>query len=105
MTKPIVLLSLVTLVAACATLSPRSAIENRFVELGVSPSRAECLADDLDERLDRDELGNVADFLENLNEAGSAGGALDALLAIDDPNIAAAIARASVSCAFARNDR
>ena len=88
------------LLASCASLSPRSRIKDRFVELGLSQERAGCLADALDERLDRNDLNDVADFLTDLNDAGSAGGALDALLSIDNPRIAASIARASVSCAF-----
>lgn len=91
------------MVASCATLSPRNAIEDRFFELGLSRDRAECLADSLDERLDRNDLNSVADFLTDLSDAGSAGGALDALLAIDNPRIATAITRASLACAFNRN--
>ncbi|MEM8770385.1 MAG: hypothetical protein AAGD92_01935 [Pseudomonadota bacterium] len=90
-------------VSACASLSPRAEIEDQFVSLGISRDRAECLADDLDERLDRDELVDVSNFVGSLNAADSAGGALDALLGIDNPRIAGAIARASVACAFSRN--
>ncbi len=88
------------MLAACASFSPRSRIKDRFVELGVSSDRAACLADELDERLDRDDLNAVADFLTDLNEAGSAGGALDALLGIDNPGVAASIAASGVACAF-----
>ncbi|MEO1252680.1 MAG: hypothetical protein AAFW81_10080 [Pseudomonadota bacterium] len=100
MTRLPALIGATLLIAACATLSPRGAIEDRFVELGISNERASCLADALDERLDRDDLRDVADFLENFQAAGSAGGVLDALLAIDNPRVATEIARASVSCAF-----
>ena len=85
---------------ACATLSPRMSIENRFVELGLSENRAECMAGELDDRLDRDDLSAVADFVGELNAAGSAGGVLDALLGIDNARAAAAIGAASVACAF-----
>lgn len=88
--------------SACATLSPRSEIESRFIEFGLSPQRAECLARELDEDLDRSDLRDVADFVQGLNEATSPGGALDALLRIDNPRIAAAIGTAGVSCAFRR---
>lgn len=86
--------------AACATISPRVRIENRFVEFGLSKQRAHCLAEELDDRLNRGDLADVADFIGSLNAATSAGQALDALLSIDNPRAAAAIARASVACAF-----
>lgn len=100
MKKIACLFAAMVMVASCATLSPRIRIEDRFFELGLSRERAECLANALDERLDRGDLNDVADFLTDLNDAGSAGGALDALLSIDNPRIAASIARASVACAF-----
>ncbi len=100
MKKSVVLLGTTLLVAACATLSPRGAIENRLQELGMSENRAECLASELDERLDRGDLEAVADFVGQLNAASSAGETLDALLSIDNPRAASAIARAGVSCAF-----
>lgn len=86
--------------AGCATLSPRVRIENRFVELGLSPGKADCMAKELDDRLDRADLNAVADFVGELNEAGSAGGVLDALLGIDNASAAAAIAASGVACAF-----
>lgn len=91
------------MLAACATISPRVRIENRLVQFGLSHQRAACMADELDERLDRGDLAAVADFVGNLNDATSAGEALDALLAIDNPRAAAAIARASIACAFPRD--
>lgn len=102
MNRTAALIGVILMLASCATVSPRLRIEDRFVELGLSRERSECLANELDDRLDRDDLRNVADFLTDLNDAGSAGGALDALLSMDNPRIAASIARASVACAFNR---
>lgn len=103
MKKLLLFVGAVLLTASCASISPRGTIESRFIELGLSENRSECLADNLDERLERDDLQNTADFLADLNDSGSAGATLDALLAIDNPRIATAIAAASVSCAFNRN--
>jgi hypothetical protein len=86
--------------AACATVSPRLRIENRFVEFGLSEDKAKCMGNELDDRLDRNDLKAVADFVGNLNAAGSAGETLDALLGIDNARAAAAIAAAGVACAF-----
>ena len=85
---------------ACATISPSARIENRFVELGLSPSKSRCIAHELRDRLDREDLNDVADFVGELNAAGSAGGVLDALLSINNARAAAAIGAAGVACAF-----
>ena len=96
----LMVLGLTALTGACATLSPTSRIESELRSLGVSEPRAECLAEDLGDHLDRNDLKAVADFLTDLNQAGSAGGALDALLSIENPRAAAAIASAGITCAF-----
>ncbi len=88
------------MIASCATVSPRARIENRFVEFGFSEERAECLAHEIDVRLDRSDMEAVADFVGNLNAATSAGETLDALLSIDNSRAATAIARAGLACAF-----
>lgn len=88
------------MVTACATLSPRAEIESRFIEFGLGADRAGCLADELDERLNREDLNAVADFVAGLNAASSPGQALDALISIDNPDAAAAIARSTIACAF-----
>lgn len=88
------------MISACAAMSPRARIKDRFVEFGVSENRASCLAKELDDRLDRDDLADVADFIGSLNEATSAGGALDALLGIDNASAAAAIVPSGIACTF-----
>ncbi|MHA7871775.1 MAG: hypothetical protein ACX939_05430 [Hyphococcus sp.] len=100
MKRSMVLIGLLLFAGACATLSPRVRIENRLKELGLSENRSECLASELDERLDRGDMENVADFVGELNAASSAGQTLDALLSIDNPRAATAIARAGLACAF-----
>jgi hypothetical protein len=100
MRKYAALAGVMLMLAACATISPRNRIEDRFSELGLSAERSECLADELDDRLDRSDLKDVADFLANLNDAGSAGGVLDALLSIDNPRVVTASTRAGLACAF-----
>lgn len=86
--------------AACVTMSPASRIEKQLKSLGVADARAECLSEELDRNLDSRDLKDVADFLEGLNRAQGPGQALDALLRIDNPRAAAAIASAGIVCAF-----
>ncbi|WP_425410196.1 hypothetical protein [Hyphococcus sp.] len=100
MLKKLIVLFPALALAACATISPRLAIENRFVELGLSERRAECMANELDRRLDRSDMNAVADFVGELNAADTTGNVIDALLGIDNARAAGAIATAGVSCAF-----
>lgn len=86
--------------AACVTMSSASRIEKQLKSLGVAEQRAECLSEELDRNLDSRDLKDVADFLEGLNRAQGPGQALDALLRIDNPRAAAAIASAGIVCAF-----
>jgi hypothetical protein len=102
MTRAAAIFCIFVLLLACASVSPRARIQNRFVEFGVSEERAKCLAKELDKRLDRGDLADVADFIGSLNEATSAGGALDALLGIENASAASAIVPSSVACAFNR---
>jgi hypothetical protein len=87
-------------VAACATVSPRVRIENRFMELGLSERKAECMGNELDERLDRSDMNDVADFIGKLNKASTTGENIDALLSIDNARAAGAIAAAGLACTF-----
>ncbi|WDI32455.1 hypothetical protein PUV54_04510 [Hyphococcus flavus] len=99
MNKLILLIAAFSL-AACATVSPRKRIENRLMEFGLSEDKAECMGNELDDRLDRGDMKAVADFIGNINAASSPGEGLDALLSIDNARAAGAIARSSVACAF-----
>ena len=87
-------------ISACASLSPRSRILDGLLALGLSDDRADCIATELDNRLESDDLNNVADFLDSLNNAASPGEGIDALLTIDNPRAAQAIARSGIACAF-----
>jgi len=88
------------ILGACATLSPASRIQSQLVDLGISKSRASCIADELSDRLDRSDLNEVADFLDDINAAESAGGTIDRLAAIDNTRAAAAVAASAITCAL-----
>lgn len=100
MLKKVIFAFAVLSLAACATLSPRARIENRLVEIGLSERKAGCMANELDDRLGREDLSEVADFLGDVNEASADGENYDALLSIDNARAAAAIAAAGLACAF-----
>ena len=85
--------------AGCATTTQQD-LASRFVAFGLSEERSRCIADELLERLESDDINALVNFMDGLNAAGSPGEALDALIKIDNPNAAAAVARAGFSCAF-----
>jgi len=91
------------LAAACATVSPRVRVEESFIDFGLSQERASCLANELDERLDRGDLADVADYVSGLNRVDTPRQALDALLRIDNPRAVGAIGAAGIACAFSRS--
>jgi len=92
------------LMTACASLSPRAALVENFIDFGLSRDRSVCLADELSDRLDRDDLVDIADYVGGLNVAESPGDALEALVRIENPRAAAAVARAGILCAFGGAD-
>lgn len=100
MKKFVLIAAALVAVSACGTVSPRIRIENRLVEFGFSKNKAHCMGNELDERLKRDDLKDVADFVGEINAAGSPGQTLDAILSIDNGRAAAAIAASGVACAF-----
>lgn len=90
---------LLALTASCAT-SGAGRLEQQLISIGLSPDRAGCLTNELQERLDRREINEISSFLDGVNRASTPGETLDALLSIDDPNSSKAIASAGISCAF-----
>lgn len=93
-------LAFIALGAACATISPASRIQSRLMELGVPRSHAGCLADELDDRLDRSELSDVARFLDRVSRADSGDDVVGQLRRIDNPRVAAMVAASAIACAL-----
>lgn len=93
-------IGLLMVATACASAGSRGGIEQRLVKVGVDANTADCLAGELVDKLDRQELNAVSDFLDGLDRSETPGAALDALLSIDDPSAAAGVARAGISCAL-----
>ncbi|RFB05834.1 hypothetical protein [Parvularcula marina] len=86
---------------ACATVS-KLTIEDRLRELGMSRAQADCVADELDERLDDGRLRDVARTLDDLTDDAGPRNVIDALGRVNDDRIARAAAQAGVSCLFVR---
>jgi hypothetical protein len=84
-------------VAACATAA-RATLRDRFEAIGLSPRMADCMVDDLDERLSDEELRDLARYTVGLSRADTPLEAIDSLLEFDNPRAVAAIGRAAFAC-------
>ncbi len=85
------------LLASCATAA-KATLNDRFRAIGLSPDMADCMVDDLDQRLDDRDLQDLARYTVGLSRADSAMEAVDSLLKIDNPRAVAAVGRAAFGC-------
>lgn len=86
-------------VTACATVS-KLTIADRLENLGLSRDRSVCMADELDDRLNDDQLNKFARFTVELDRADTALEAISSLRQIEDPRIARAVTASAFSCAL-----
>lgn len=87
----------IALLASCATTAKMS-LNDRFKSIGLSPEMADCMVDDLNDRLSNDDLRDLAGYASTLSRADTPGQAVDALLNFDNPRAVAAIGKAAFSC-------
>ena len=87
-------------ITGCATVA-QARIEDNLRDIGIPEGKADCMGDQLRERLDTDQLQALADHLATLNRSDSAGEALDAVIEVDDAGIVGAVTASAISCAFA----
>ncbi len=85
------------LLASCATAA-KMTLNDRFRAIGLSADMADCMVDDLDDRLDDRDLRDLAEYTVGLSRADSAMEAVDSLLRIDNPRAVAAVGRAAFGC-------
>lgn len=85
------------LLASCATAA-RATLNDRFRAIGLSAEMADCMVDDLDERLDDRDLQDLARYTVGLSRADTPMQAVDSLLKIDNPRAVAAVGRAAFGC-------
>lgn len=83
--------------SACATAS-KFTIENRLEDLGLSSSRAACMADGLERRLTSSELRDFAIFTVQIEREPNPVALVNALSGIADEKIAGAVLASATSC-------
>lgn len=85
--------------AACATAS-KVTIANRLEAAGLSRENSVCMARELDDRLDDEQLAEFARFTVQVSRSDTAKGVVSELRKISNPQIASAVLRSSIACAF-----
>jgi hypothetical protein len=100
MRQPVLfILGAAAVLAGCATYS-KLTIADRLENLGLSRDRSVCMADELDDRLNDDQLARFARFTVDLDRADSPLEIVGSLRSIEDNRIAGAVAASAFSCAI-----
>ncbi len=107
MTKTTTAIILLLAMSLTACASPRKQVAGELRDLGVGKRGAECMAHEMDDRLRKREMKALAKFLDGVNAVSDdrkrRPGKVAILFAgIENPVIARAAAKASVSCTILR---
>jgi len=82
---------------ACATAA-RYTLQDRFRAIGIPAGTADCMVDDLEQRLSGEDVQDLARYTLNLARADSTFAAIQSLMTIDNPRAVTAVGRSGVSC-------
>lgn len=85
------------MMGACATAA-RYTLQDRFVAIGIPTNTADCMVDELDQRLSSEDLQDLARYTLRLSRAGSTLDAIRSLMAIDNPRAVTAVGASGVAC-------
>jgi hypothetical protein len=97
MQKIILMAAAAMMLASCATAA-RYTLQDRFRAIGIPAETADCMVDELDERLSSEDLQDLARYTVNVARADSTLAAIRALMKIDNPRAVTAIGASGVSC-------
>ena len=97
MKRVALLISAVFVLSACATAA-RYTLQDRFRAIGIPAGTADCMVDELDERLSDEDLQDLARYTFSLARADTTLGAIRSLMDIDNPRAVAAVGRSGIVC-------
>lgn len=95
--KTAILLSTVLFVASCATAA-RLTLQDRFRAIGIPDGTADCMVDELEQRLSNEDVQDLARYTLQLSRADSTFAAIQSLMRIDNPRAVTAVGRSAVGC-------
>lgn len=84
-------------VTACATAA-RYTLQDRFRAIGIPPATADCMVDELEQRLSAEDVQDLARYTVRLARADSTVDAIRSLMTIDNPRAVTAIGASGVTC-------
>lgn len=84
-------------VTACATAA-RFTLQDRFRAIGIPATTADCMVDELEQRLSSEDMQDLARYTVRLAQADSTLAAIRSLMTIDNPRAVTAIGASGISC-------
>lgn len=95
--KAIMMLTALLVIAGCATAA-RYTLQDRFRAIGIPAGTADCMVDDLEQRLSGEDVQDLARYTLQLSRAESTFAAVQSLMRIDNPRAVTAVGRSAVGC-------
>jgi hypothetical protein len=95
--RAVLVLGAVLIVAGCATAA-RLTLQDRFRAIGLPAQTADCMVDELEQRLSSEDVQDLARYTLQLARADSTLAAIRLLMGIDNPRAVTAIGRSGLSC-------
>ena len=83
------------MLAGCATAA-RYTLQDRFRAIGIPDGTADCMVDELDDRLSNEDLQDLAKYTVRLSRADTTMAAIRSLMTIDNPRAVAAVGASGV---------
>ena len=96
--RRMILSSLVLLLLAGCATAARYTLQDRFRAIGLPDQTADCMVDELDQRLSSQDLTDLAQYTLRLSRSDSTLGAIRALMSIDNPRAVTAIGASGAAC-------
>ncbi len=84
-------------VTACATAA-RLTLQDRFRAIGIPAATADCMVDELEQRLSAEDVQDLARYTVGLARANTTAAAIRSLMAIDNPRAVTAIGASGITC-------
>lgn len=98
MTRRIVAaLGALLIAGGCATAA-KYTLQDRFRAIGIPAGTADCMVDELDQRLSSEDLQDLARYTVRLSRADTTMAAIRSLMTIDNPRAVAAIGASGIAC-------
>jgi hypothetical protein len=96
-TSLIAALAAALLLASCATAA-RYTLQDRFRAIGLPDQTADCMVDELEQRLTSEDLQDLARYTLQLSRSDSTFAVIRSLMQIDNPRAVTAIGRSGATC-------